>query len=52
VSVNLDCYIPGHIWLYRYHVNYMGTEFDARMTVIRLLDGKLVLHFPCHIDWL
>ncbi len=50
MSVNLGCYIPGHIWLCRYYVNYMGTEFDTRITVIRLLDGKLVLRSPCHID--
>jgi len=50
MSLQLEEYIPGTIWLCRYPVSYMGTEFDARMTVIRLRDGKLMLHSPCAID--
>lgn len=50
MSPELEEYIPGAIWLYRYPVSYLGTEFDARMTVIRLNDGKLMLHSPCAID--
>jgi Domain of unknown function (DUF4336) len=46
----LEEYIAGQIWLCRYPVKYAGTEFDARMTVIRLRDGKLILHSPCEID--
>ncbi len=46
----LEEYIPGTIWLCRYPVSCVGTEFDARMTVIRLRDGKLMLHSPCAID--
>ncbi len=46
----LEEYIAGRIWLCRYPVKYMGMEFDARMTVIRLPDGNLILHSPCEID--
>lgn len=46
----LEEYIDGQIWLCRYPVAFQGTEFDARMTVIRLRDGKLILHSPCEID--
>ncbi len=46
----LDEYVPGAIWLCRYPVSYMGAAFDARMTVIRLRDGRLMLHSPCPID--
>jgi hypothetical protein len=50
MSPQLEEYVPGTIWLCRYPVSYMVTEFDARMTVIRLRDGTLMLHSPCAID--
>jgi hypothetical protein len=50
MTLLLEEYIPGAIWLCRYPVDYLGTQFDARMTVIRLRDGKLMLHSPCAID--
>ena len=46
----LHPYIPGEIWLCSYPVRYMGARFDARMSVIRLPDGTLMLHSPCAID--
>jgi len=46
----LEEYVAGQIWLCRYPAKYMGTEFDARMTVVRLPDGNLILHSPCEID--
>lgn len=42
-------YIPGQIWLCPYPIHYMGTRFDARMTVIRLGSGAVMLHSPCDI---
>jgi hypothetical protein len=50
MSLQLEEYIPGTIWICRYPVSYMGTESDARMTMIRLRDGQLMLHSPCAID--
>jgi hypothetical protein len=40
-------FIPGQIWLHSYPANLGGFRFDARMTVIRLASGTLVLHSPC-----
>ena len=41
---------PGAIWTCDYPVHYFGIRFNARMTVIRLRDGRLMLHSPCAID--
>jgi hypothetical protein len=45
----LSPYVPGRIWLCAYPVRLAGTRFDARMTVIRLSSGGLMLHSPCEI---
>ena len=42
-------YVEDQIWLCAYPVRLAGTRFDARMTVIRLASGELVLHSPCNI---
>lgn len=43
-------FVPGSIWLQEYPIRYAGCDFNARMTVIKLSDGKLMLHSPCEID--
>ncbi len=43
----LEEYIPGQTWLCAYPIKYAGTRFDARMPLIRLRDGKLMLYSPC-----
>ena len=48
--LELQEYSAGQIWLCRYPVTYLGMKLYARMTVIRLDDGKLMLHSPCEID--
>jgi hypothetical protein len=45
----LTPYVGDQIWLYAYPVRLAGTTFDARMTVIRLASGHLMLHSPCDI---
>lgn len=45
----LTPYIAGQIWLCPYPVRLAGTRFEARMTVIRLASGELLLHSPCQI---
>lgn len=45
----LTSYVPDQIWLRSYSVTLAGTGFEARMTVIRLADGEIVLHSPCPI---
>lgn len=42
-------YVAGQIWLCPYPIRLAGTRFEARMTVIRLASGQLLLHSPCHI---
>jgi hypothetical protein len=46
----LTSFIADHIWLCPYSVRLAGTRFEARMTVIRLVSGDLMLHSPCHIS--
>ena len=48
--MSLVPYLPDTIWLQRYPVRYAGTRFDARMTVVRLKSGRLMLHSPSAID--
>ena len=43
-------FVPGRIWLREYPVKYAGARFLARMTVLRLDSGRLMLHSPCGID--
>lgn len=40
----------GSIWTAEYPVRYSAIDFTARMTVIRLNDGKLFIHSPCELD--
>jgi hypothetical protein len=46
----LQEYVAGQIWLRRYRVTYLGMRLDARMTVIRLEGGRLMLHSPCEMS--
>jgi Domain of unknown function (DUF4336) len=50
VPLELQEYIADQIWLCSYPVKFLGMVLDARMTVIRLTDGKLMLHSPCEVD--
>ncbi len=50
MTIELTEYVPGSIWLCRYQVHYIGTKLDARMTVIRLAAGGVLIHSPCEID--
>lgn len=43
-------FIPDQIWLLDYPVRYAGCRFDARMSIVRLLDRTLMLHSPCDLD--
>ncbi|HJT96928.1 MAG TPA: DUF4336 domain-containing protein [Rhodanobacteraceae bacterium] len=42
-------HVAGEIWICAYPVRLAGTRFEARMTVIRLASGEIMLHSPCHI---
>lgn len=43
-------YVPGRIWLKEYPVRFGGMDISARMTVVRLDDGGLLVHSPGKID--
>lgn len=43
-------FIPGQIWLVDYPVRYAGCRFNARMSIVRLANGALMLHSPCSMD--
>ncbi|MEO8244292.1 MAG: DUF4336 domain-containing protein [bacterium] len=42
-------YVTDQLWLCPYPIRLAGTRFDARMTVIRLASGQIILHSPCNI---
>jgi len=42
-------YVADQIWLCPYPIRLAGTRFEARMTVLRLASGQLMLHSPCRI---
>ena len=43
-------FVTGQMWLQEYPIHFAGCDFNARMTVIRISDTKLMLHSPCEID--
>lgn len=45
----LAAYVVDQIWLCSYPVRLAGARFEARMTVIRLGSGQILVHSPCHI---
>ncbi len=47
---SLNEYVPGQIWLKEYPIRYAGCRFNARMTIIRLSDDRLLIHSPSPID--
>jgi hypothetical protein len=47
--MRLSSYVAGQIWLCAYPVRLAGTRFEARMTIIRLASGQILLHSPCAI---
>jgi hypothetical protein len=50
MTLPLEEFVSGQIWICAYPVNYLGMKLGSRMTVIKLADGTLVLHSPCAID--
>lgn len=47
--MTLTNYVADQIWLSSYPVRLAGMSFEARMTVIRLSSGQIMLHSPCQI---
>jgi hypothetical protein len=46
----LEVFVPGRLWLAQYFVRLGGARINARMTVLRLRSGELLLHSPCAFD--
>jgi hypothetical protein len=46
----LDEFVRDAIWLYEYPIRFAGTRFNARMTVVRLRGGRLMIHSPAPLD--
>ncbi len=49
-AMGLQEYVPGTIWLMPYPVSLAGARFEARMALVRLDDGSLMVHSPGPID--
>jgi hypothetical protein len=50
MSPALEEIVGGQIWIREYPIRYLGIRVNARMTVIRLRDGGVILHSPCPFD--
>jgi hypothetical protein len=46
----LDVLVPGALWLAGYVVSLGGARINARMTVIKLRSGEILVHSPCAFD--
>ncbi|HWU76623.1 MAG TPA: DUF4336 domain-containing protein [Rhodanobacter sp.] len=47
---SLEVFAPGALWLRDYVVSLGGARINARMTVIRLRSGEILIHSPCAFD--
>lgn len=43
-------FVEDRIWTGTYPVRYAGCRFSGRTTVVRLGDGRLIVHSPCPLD--
>jgi hypothetical protein len=48
--MSLTEFVPNQIWLKEYPIHYAGCDFNARMSVVRVGESRLMLHSPCEID--
>jgi len=46
----LEVFVPHALWLREYSVRLGGAQFNARMTVIKLRGGEILVHSPCAFD--
>lgn len=50
MAVSLEPFVPDALWLREYPVRLGGAKFNARMTVIKLQRGDVLVHSPCAFD--
>jgi len=48
--VQLTEYAKDQIWIHEYPLKFAAMELWARMTIIKLDNGDLIIHDPCKID--
>jgi outer membrane protein OmpA-like peptidoglycan-associated protein len=46
----LEVFVPDALWLREYVVRLGAARFNARMTVIKLRSGEILVHSPCAFD--
>jgi len=46
----LELVVPDALWVGEYAVRLAGARFNARMTVIKLGRGEILIHSPCEFD--
>jgi hypothetical protein len=49
-GAGLEVFVPDALWLRAYSVRAGGARFNARMTVIKLRSGQILVHSPCAFD--
>ena len=47
---HLEVFVPDALWLREYFVGLGGARFNARMAVIKLQSGEILVHSPCAFD--
>lgn len=50
MASSLEVFVPDALWLHEYVVRLAGARFNARMTVIKLRSGEIVIHSPGAFD--
>src|SRR6185312_15594873 len=50
MAPSLEVVVPDALWLREYFVRLGGARFNARMTVIKLRSGEILIHSPCAFD--
>ncbi|HXR63858.1 MAG TPA: DUF4336 domain-containing protein [Rudaea sp.] len=50
MAPSLEVFVPDALWLQDYCVRLGGARVNARMTVIKLRSGEILIHSPCAFD--
>ncbi len=50
MASSLEVFVPDTLWLRGYGVSLGGARINARMTVIKLRAGNILIHSPCEFD--
>ena len=50
MAPSFEVFVPDALWLRGYFVSLGGARINARMTVIKLCSGEILIHSPCAFD--